>query len=162
MRKHFATVVAALAAVGFIGFSVPAAAQDAASPPCQQMTGQTEINGVQQQVQGLACLQPDGTWQMVDNGDSGVVTYAAPYPYYAVDPWYWSPFGVTFGSVIFIDRFHHIHQLGHPYFRTPGVRVGGGFHGGFHGGFGGGFHGGFGGFHGGGFHGGFHGGGGHR
>ncbi|MGO4330482.1 hypothetical protein AB4Z48_03330 [Cupriavidus sp. 2TAF22] len=145
MGKHFAAAAAALAA---LGFGLPAAGQDISGPPCEEMSGQAVINGVLQQVQGLACLQPDGSWQMVDTGDAGVITYAAPY----YDPWYWAPYGVAFGGVIFIDRFHHAHHVAHAFFRAPGMRVGGGFRGGFHGG---GFHGG-----GGGFHGGFHGGGG--
>jgi len=148
-------VLPAVAAVfAGLGFGVAALAQEG---PCQEVYGQAEIGGVLQPISGVACLQPDGTWQLV----GGPGTYSAPDYYY--DPWYWAPVGVGFGAtVIFVDRFHHFHHLHHVFFRRPG------FHGGFHDGFRGGFHGGF---HGGGFHGGhggagsqggFHGGGMHR
>jgi len=144
---------AALALAG-LGFFAPAGGQDM-SGPCQEMTGQYDANGRLQLISGLACLQPDGTWQMVDIYGAGGATYDDPY-YYGGDPWYWAPFG--YGVVIFIDRFHHVHHVSHAFMHRPGA----GFHGGM-----GGFHGGMGGFHGngGGFHGnsgGFQGGGGHR
>jgi surface antigen len=163
MGKALGAVAALLAG---LGLSVPAAAQMATdagySSPCQQMTGQVEVDGYVQQVVGLACLQPDGSWQMVED-TGGTVIYSQPA--YYLDPWYWAPVGVGFGgSFIFVDRFHHFHHMHHKSF----AHVGGGFHGGmrggFHGGFNGGSHGGFnGGSHGGfngGSHGGFHGGGG--
>lgn len=158
-------VLAAAAAVcAGLSFGVAAPAEELVSAPCQQVVGQAEIDGVLQVISGVACLQPDGTWQLVD-GATGVVTYAAPAYYY--DPWYWAPVGVGFGAgVIFVDRFHHFHHMHHVFVRRPGVIVRGGFHGGFHSGFHGGFHRGFhggggGGSHGG-SHGGFHGGGMHH
>ncbi|MGO4156073.1 hypothetical protein [Cupriavidus sp. YAF13] len=160
MSKALGAVAALLAG---LGLSAPAAAQAVAadagsgySSPCQQMAGQVEIDGYLQQVVGLACLQPDGSWQMVDSS-GGAVVYAQPAYYY--DPWYWAPVGVGFGaSFIFIDRFHHAHNMHRVFFSRPGGGFRGGFHGGFHGGSRGSFvgapHGGFqgGGFHGGGHH----------
>jgi surface antigen len=73
-----------------------------------------------QQIVGRACLQSDGTWQIMQGPDGSVLTYPiAQYPY--PDPWYWGPpvfigAGVSF---IFVDRFHHFshfhhfHQMGH-------------------------------------------------
>lgn len=162
MGKALGAVAALLAG---LGLSVPAAAQMATdagnvySSPCQQMTGQVEVDGYVQQVVGLACLQPDGSWQMVED-TGGTAIY--PQPAYYIDPWYWAPVGVGFGgSFIFVDRFHHFHHMHHMSFAHAGGGFHGGMRGGFHGGFNGhgGFHGGGGdGFHGGG--GGFHGGGG--
>ncbi|WP_206998733.1 hypothetical protein [Trinickia mobilis] len=104
--------------------AVPAAAQDAAdtsSPPvgtCRQVTGQAEIDGTMQQISGLACLQPNGTWQIVQNLDGSWVIpesdYASYYgPSYWGGPWYWGPpvvFGVG-GSFVFVDHFHHFHHF---------------------------------------------------
>jgi len=152
---------AALALAG-LGFFAPAGGQDM-SGPCQDVSGQYEVNGTLQLVSGLACLQPDGTWQIVSTNGAGVDMYAVPYYYdYPVDPWYWAPFG--YGAVIFIDHHHHVHHVSHVFMPRPGAGFHGGFHGGmggFHGGMGGGFHGNGGGFPGNG-GGGFHGGGGHR
>ncbi|WP_349605005.1 hypothetical protein [Cupriavidus sp. DF5525] len=146
-------LAAAAAVFAGLSFGVAASAEELVSAPCQQVVGQAEIGGVLQEISGVACLQPGGTWQLVD-GASGAVTYAAPAYYY--DPWYWAPVGVGFGgSVIFVDRFHHFHHMHHVFFRRPGVIVRGGFHNGFHGGFHRGFHNGGrarGGFHGGGMH----------
>lgn len=136
-----AIMAAALAAAAF---GTAATGQDMDGPPCQEVTGQVVVDGFLQQVTGVACLQPDGTWQMVD-ASGGMVSYAEP-PYY-VDPWYWAPFGVAVGGVILIDRFHHIHRVNHVFLHAPGMR----FHGGM-----GGFRGAPGGVHGGGFHGGGH------
>ena len=120
--------------IALMGLSMSAGtvAQGVPVGTCQPVAGQAEINGVMQQLQGTACLQPDGTWQMVDT-DGTPVTYAGA-PYYLDDTWYWGP-PVLFGSVIFIDRFHHVHRM-HNVFVHHGGR--GGFHGGFHGGHGGG------------------------
>lgn len=146
-------LAAAAAVFAGLSFGAAAPAEELESAPCQQVVGQAEIGGVLQEISGVACLQPDGTWQLVD-GASGVVTYAAPAYYY--DPWYWAPVGVGFGaSVILVDRFHHVHHMHHVFFRRQGVIVRGGFHGGFRGGLHRGFHGGagsHGGFHGGGMH----------
>jgi surface antigen len=134
----------------------PVAAQEAAdsvanaAPPCQQIAGQAEIDGTMQQITGLACQQPDGTWQIVQGADDNVALYPAPiYPYY--DPFYWGGVvAVGFGGpFIFVDRFHHHHPIGYVHFSRAsfrtGVHVGGGHGsgtwqgaGGMHGGFGGG------------------------
>jgi surface antigen len=135
----------------------PAAAQSTsddvayAAPPCQTIAGQAEIDGAMQQITGLACQQPDGTWQIVQGDDNSVALYpAALYPYY--DPWYWDGVvAVGFGGpFIFVDRFHHVHPMDHVYFRRASYGAGarsGGWHGGagtwqsaggMHGGWGGG------------------------
>ena len=130
----------------------------AVSPTCRMVNGTADIDGTTQNISGLACKQPDGTWQIQqqDAGvDMGDVYPPPPYPYYPYyDPWFYGP-PVAFGfgaSFVFVDRFHHFHHMDH-------VHVGprGGFRRGFHGA--GGFHGGNAFFGGGGFHGG---GGGHR
>jgi surface antigen len=118
-----------------------------AGPPCQTIAGQAEIDGSMQQITGLACLQPDGTWQIVQGGDNSVALYPAGlYPYY--DPWYWGGVvSVGFGGpFIFVDRFHHRYPVGYVHFSRASFGVGarGGWHGsaGWHGG---GMHGGWGG-----------------
>ncbi|MFP3566554.1 hypothetical protein [Paraburkholderia sp. SIMBA_030] len=116
------------------------------TPPCRIVAGQAEIDGVMQQITGRACLQPDGSWQMVEGDGTALASYPAPVYYY--DPWYWGP-PVVFGggvSFVFVDRFHHHHHMDH-------VRMGG--HGDWHGG-NGDWRGGHGDWHGGG-HGGWHG-----
>ncbi|OKA43341.1 hypothetical protein BH759_17545 [Ralstonia solanacearum] len=126
-----------------LGICACATAQDVPVGTCRPMMGQTEIDGVVQQVTGTACLQPDGTWQMADGT---AVAYTGP-PYYVDDTWYWAPAGVVFGSVIFIDRFHHAHHMRNVFFHHDGRGFGhGGFHhGGGHGGHEGGHEGGRGG-----------------
>lgn len=95
--------------------------------------GQAEIDGTLQQITGLACQQPDGSWQVVDGGDTAVALYPAPlYPYY--DPWYWGGVvAVGFGGpFIFVDRFHHRHPLGQVHFSRAAYGFGtrsGGWHG---------------------------------
>jgi len=137
MGKGLAAVAAAFAGLG-LGLGGAAWAQDM-SGPCQQVIGQAEIGGVMQTITGVACLQPDGTWALVDTSGG----YAAP-AYYD-DQWYWAPY-VGFGGVIFIDHVHRPHVMHHVFFPHRGVIVhGGGFvhgGGGFHGGSQGGFHGG--------------------
>jgi surface antigen len=136
--------------------TAPVAAQSAAdsvanaAPPCQTIAGQAEIDGTMQQITGLACQQPDGTWQIVQGDDNTVAVYPAPvYPYY--DPWYWGGVvSVGFGGpFIFVDRFHHRYPMGHVHFsrvsygaavRSGGWHGSGTWHsaGGMHGGWGGG------------------------
>ncbi|WP_181969775.1 hypothetical protein [Paraburkholderia sp. DHOC27] len=126
-----------------VATAVPAAAQTlpdgatAAAPPCQNIVGQAEIDGTLQQVTGLACQQPDGSWQFVQ-GDNSAVAFYPPYAYY--DPWYWGGFvTVVGGSFVFFDRFHHRYPLHHVYFSRVGYGVHG-WHaqGAVHGGWGGG------------------------
>jgi surface antigen len=98
----------------------------AAVPPCQNIVGQAEIDGTLQQVTGLACQQPDGSWQFVQGDENSVAYYPPPYAYYY--PWYWGGFvTVVGGSFIFIDRFHHHYPMNHVYFSRvsygTGVRV---------------------------------------
>ncbi|AXF00246.1 hypothetical protein [Paraburkholderia hospita] len=108
--------------------SPPVAAQEALNDQmtCRNIVGQAEIDGTTQQISGLACQQPDGTWQIQQGGDAAAVVYPIPaYPYY--DPWYWGPpVAVGFGaSFVFVDRFHHFHHMNHVHWGRPG----GGFHG---------------------------------
>ncbi|GAA7771854.1 MULTISPECIES: hypothetical protein [Cupriavidus] len=143
MGKRLAAVAAAIAGLGLGGGVGGAWAQDM-STMCQQVVGQAEIGGVMQTIAGVACLQPDGTWQMVDSSSVG---YGGGDYYY--DPWYWTPY-VGFAGVIFIDHHHRPHVMHHVFFPSRGVIVRGGrvVHGGAPGGFhggaapGGGFHGG--------------------
>ncbi|MGF6901455.1 hypothetical protein [Paraburkholderia sp. GAS348] len=99
---------------------------------CRLVVGQAEIDGVMQQVSGRACLQPDGSWQIVE--DDAAALALAPAPVYYYDPWYWGPPVVFAGgvSVIFVDRFHHFHHMDHVrYAQGPN---GMGAHGNWHGG----------------------------
>jgi surface antigen len=101
-------------------------------PTCRLVAGQAEIDGVMQQITGRACLQPDGTWQIVED-DAGA-QYLADGPVYYYDPWYWGP-PVVFAagvSFVFIDRFHHHHHMDHVHY-VHGVSGMGG-HGVWHGG----------------------------
>ncbi|MEM5437275.1 hypothetical protein [Paraburkholderia diazotrophica] len=130
---------------------------------CQPVVGQAEIDGTMQQISGIACRQPDGTWLIQQgNGTDTTAVYPVPaYPYY--DPWYWGPPVVVGGaSFVFVDHFHHFHHMHHVHWGHPGGGFNGhgGFigHGGFHGG--GGMHGSGGGSHAWGGMGGMHGGGG--
>ncbi|WP_223957404.1 hypothetical protein [Paraburkholderia sabiae] len=126
------------------GCAVPASPPVAAQEPlndqmtCRTVVGQAEIDGTMQQISGVACQQPDGTWQIQQGSDAAdaAVVYPIPaYPYY--DPWYWGPpVAVGFGaSFVFVDRFHHFHHMNHVHWGRPGggMMGHGGFHGGFHG-----------------------------
>ncbi|MCA8304871.1 hypothetical protein LGN24_25645 [Burkholderia seminalis] len=81
---------------------------------CRAIVAQADIDGTRQQIVGRACLQGDGTWQIVQGPDGSVLWYpAAAYPY--ADPWYWGPplfvgAGVSF---IFVDRFRRFHRFDH-------------------------------------------------
>lgn len=125
----------------------------AASPACRSVNTSAVIDGATRNLTGLACPQPDGSWQIQQPGAGGDPEAAVPpsyadyaiYPYY--DPWFYGPWAYGFGgSFVF---FHHFHRVDHGHFGGYG-----GYRNGYH-------HGG--GFHGGGFHGGssFHGGGRH-
>ena len=122
------------------------------SPTCRMVNGTADIDGVSQNISGLACKRPDGTWQIQqqaadvdmydDYGD-----YPPPYAYYSYDdPWFYGPVGFGFGGFVFVDRFHHFHHMDHARFGPRGGFYGrGGFRGGnafvatggFHGGGGG-------------------------
>ena len=57
---------------------------------CRAVVAHANIDGTEQQIVGRACLQRDGTWQIVQSDDGSVLWYpAAAYPY--PDPWYWGP-----------------------------------------------------------------------
>ncbi|WP_296227421.1 hypothetical protein [Ralstonia sp. UBA689] len=129
MSKRLTALTMALVSFGICAC---ATAQNVPVGTCQPMVGQVEIDGALQQVQGVACLQPDGTWQMVDT-DGYPVTHIGP-PYYVDDTWYWAP-PVFFGGVVFIDRFHHAHRMHDVFIHHDGRGfVRGGFRGGHEGG----------------------------
>ena len=86
-------------------------------PPCQPVVGQAVVNGQWQQVGGLACLQADGSWQLVDGGGD---YYQTPYYYDDSYPGYWAPVAVGYGAFVFVDRHHHVHPMQHVYFRRMG------------------------------------------
>lgn len=118
-------------------YAAPVEAQsDASAPPtdtstCRFVVGQAEIDGVMQQVSGRACLQPDGSWQIVE--DDAAALALAPAPVYYYDPWYWGPPVVFTGvSFVFVDRFHHFHHMDHvrPMHGSIGMGGRGGRHGG--------------------------------
>lgn len=137
---RFAAIVAALS-VSSAAFAQGYDDSLAAVGDCRAILEQADIDGVIQPVAARACLQPDGTWQIVrDDDDSSVIVYpAAAYPY--PDPWYWGPpifVGIGAGFV-FIDRSHHVHhfhRMGHPHFggfHSNAVMPHDGFHGGMNG-----------------------------
>ena len=114
------------------GCVAPVAAQTPADDQmtCQYVAGQAEIDGAMQPISGLACRQPDGTWQVQQADDVAAYPIQA-YPYY--DAWYWGPpvvigFGASF---VFADRFHHGHPMHHVHWGRPagGMNGRGGFHG---------------------------------
>jgi surface antigen len=130
MCNTFRFVTVLLACGGCIA---TAAAQTAPLDPafasaatCRQITAQAQIDGRVQNVTGLACLQSDGTWQMVQDVYAPP-EYAPPgYAYGWYDPWYWGP-PIGFGTAFFfVDRDHHRHHLDHVFVRHAGF--GAGFH----------------------------------
>jgi hypothetical protein len=97
----------------------------AGAPPtqqqCREYTATATIDGRPQETVGTACLDPDGTWRIVDaehppGTNTQPQSYAAvpaypvyPYPYYYPYP-YWGPavslgFGFRFGG----HHHHHFH-----------------------------------------------------
>lgn len=111
------------------------------TPPatCRPVTGTAVIDGAPQQISGLACLQPDGTWQIMQSDDTLVYPVAWPdaTAYYA-GPWYgWWPPVFVGGSFVFVDHFHHFHHMDHVFPGAPHMHPVSGMHGGFHGGHGG-------------------------
>ncbi|AOI80942.1 hypothetical protein [Burkholderia sp. NRF60-BP8] len=129
-----------LTAIVCLGFAASVFAQttdDSAAngTNCRAVVAQADIDGTEQQIVGRACLQDDGTWQIVQNADGSVLWYpVAAYPY--ADPWYWGPplfigAGVSF---IFVDRFRRFHHFDHVDHFNPighrrfGVPMGAGFH----------------------------------
>lgn len=103
-----------------LALSVPAYAYDEGTPQdigtCRAVIESAEIDGVMQEIAGRACLQSDGTWQIVRDVDGTTLWYpVASYPYTYVDPWWWDPpiflgVGINF---VFVDRLHHFHHFDH-------------------------------------------------
>lgn len=112
---------------------------DTTPAACRPVTGTAEIDGAPQQISGLACLQSDGTWQIMQSDDTLVYPVAWPdaTAYYA-GPWYgWWPPVFVGGSFVFVDHFHHFHHMDHVFPGGPHMHPVSGMHGGFHGGHGG-------------------------
>jgi hypothetical protein len=94
------------------------------APNCQVYTAQVTVDGTTQPIAGRACLQPDGTWQIVEavpGVPPAMAVYTPPpYAYQAFyDSWLWGPpLGFSAGGFVFVDRHHHIHDFhGHgPFF----------------------------------------------
>ena len=135
IRLGIVLAVMSFAAHAFAqAYDDPVGADVDSGTPCRAVLGQADIDGSTQQVVERACLQSDGTWQIVESPDDSVLVYPVgyyPYP----DQWYWGPplfigAGVSF---IFVDRFHHhfhadhFHQMSHVHVGAP---MGSGFHGG--------------------------------
>ena len=98
---------------------------------CRAVHGQVEIDGTMQPIIARACLQPDGTWQIVRDGPGDTVLVypvdAYPYP----DLWYWGPpiyvgVGAGFFFVDHFHRFHHIERRDHGHPGSAGPRAFGG------------------------------------
>jgi hypothetical protein len=128
---------------GVLAFcSAPVAAQQLTDTSnCRNVTGTVDIDGTPQQVNGLACQQPDGTWQIQQGqqGDGDTLFYpATAWPDnvdYYYGPWYgWWPPVFIGASFVFVDRFHHVYPMHRVYYGHPGMRPVSGSHGGFHGG----------------------------
>src|SRR5258706_15725273 len=117
-RLLFGTLLACLGVTAPV--TVLAQMYDDSSVPyygiqCRAVSGQAEIDGTVQPIIARACLQPDGTWQIVRNGpgDTVLVYPVDAYPYR--DLWYWGPpvfIGVGTGF-FFVDHFHHFHRFHH-------------------------------------------------
>jgi surface antigen len=130
---HFGIVVASLA----LAASGQAQTYDDGttsidSTNCRAVVGRAEIDGTVQQIVGRACLQADGTWQIMQSTDGSMIWYPlAAYPY--PDPWWWgAPIFIGTGvRFIFVDRYHHFHRFGGPVGagHHHGVFTGGGMHG---------------------------------
>src|SRR5262245_39797280 len=87
----------------------PSTAAMAADDNCREFTSTANIGGQEQQVVGMACLQPDGTWRIVSGTASGIETgpppiqpppvIAIPAPYPPPPP-YWGP--PVWGPPVFV------------------------------------------------------------
>jgi hypothetical protein len=94
------------------------AAQDAAG--CEDFTARADVDGMQQDIVGRACQQPDGNWRITqgtpEHPDEDTLIYAPPaYGGYSLDdPWLLGlPLGFAIGTVVFINREHHFHGHHH-------------------------------------------------
>jgi hypothetical protein len=134
-------IVCGVLAAYSAAYPASAAAQATDAQACRNVTGTVDIDGTPQQISGLACPQPDGTWQ-IQQGGGDTLLYPVPAPadytdYYAdyYGPWYgwWAP-AVVGVSFVFVDRFHHVYPIHRVYYGRPGMRPVSGTHGGFHGG----------------------------
>lgn len=121
MVRAMGKVAAICASLG-LGASV--AAQTMASRtwatgmPCDQVAVQAVIDNVPQQVIGIACRQPDGSWQFMDSV-GGVVDFYPQSAYYA-EPWNAALAGVGLGTV-FVDRFPCVHPMHGVFVRCGGM-----------------------------------------
>ena len=150
-------------------------------PQCNQYNATATVDGNLQVLNGEACQQPDGSWEIAEQPAGSTVVYQTIYwppagvvatnacfdNVYNYPCLYAFPFGFSVGIPVFIDIHHNFHRFAFdgksPHFGPIGhfgrldhfAHIGGfhtEFHNGFHGGFAGGNHGQFhGGFSGGGF-----------
>lgn len=145
MREVIVTFCGVLACAGCVAAPMPepvisqitsrVAADD---PRCQQYTARATINGLEQDIAGRACQQPDGSWRVAEGPpeqpDKYVIVYAPPaysgYPAY--DPWLWGPpIGISLGALVFVDRDHRFHEFHHLHHFAFGGFRDGAFHHGF-------------------------------
>jgi len=71
MRKKQALMMG-LALVSFCGAALMAGSAEASSGYCREYTKAIRVGGRLEQAYGKACLQPDGSWEIVDlNGSDG-------------------------------------------------------------------------------------------
>ncbi|ASV99650.1 hypothetical protein [Paraburkholderia aromaticivorans] len=111
LLRGFASLCCCAACAAPLEAHADALAMDVST--CRFVVGQAEIDGVMQEISGRACLQPDGTWQIVE--DDAAAQALADGSLYYYDPWYWGP-PVVFGvgvAFVFVDRFHHFHHMDH-------------------------------------------------
>jgi hypothetical protein len=112
--------------------------QQASPPPapgqnCREFDTPVMIDGQEQQASGVACLQPDGSWQVQQQGVAGqppqtyTVAPQAYQPYYpaayAVDPWFYGP-PLFFGGAFIGGGWGYRHGHG----GWHGAWRGGGWH----------------------------------
>src|SRR5437016_3824484 len=116
MRCSFSLAAAFVCAAATLPHPSAAAVQQ--QPYCREFTSTARIDSRNQPLVGRVCQQPDGSWQIVQEGTpiaSDVPSpayanaypypysypYPYPYPYPYSYPYYWT--GPSFGSVFFGD-----------------------------------------------------------
>ncbi len=155
MRCSLSLAAAFVCAAAIQSHPTAAAAQQ--QPYCREFTSTARIDNRNQPLVGQVCRQPDGSWQIVQEGTpvasdvpspvyANSYSYPYPYPYpdpYAYPypyPYYWTgAWGPSFGSVFIGDRFGRFDHFRHQGFRRfdrDDFRHGGfhQFRSGFHGG----------------------------
>jgi hypothetical protein len=96
----------------------PPAAPAATGQGCREFDTPVVIGGQEQQAHGTACLQPDGSWRIVQElpgqpAQSYVLPPQAYAPYYppayAADPWFYGP-PLFLGGVFIGGGWGHRHH----------------------------------------------------